>query len=187
MDFPTAGSLRPGDPLRQTDPLRPGEVAAALPERVDAHLVFIGRLRTPFSTRSECPRQGRRDGPVCRVEVDAPWHAALAGLERYEHVEVLYWMHHARRDLVRQSPKSNGLTTGTFSLRSPLRPNPIATSVCALVGTEPGVLLVRGLDCLDGTPLLDLKPHRGEFTPQAPEAKDASAKTQTPWCAATGE
>lgn len=168
------------------DPIRPGEIAFTLPQRADAHLVFIGRIRTPFPTRLECPRQGQHDGPVCRVEVDAPWHAALAGLERYGHVEVLYWMHQARRDLVTQSPKANSLTTGTFSLRSPVRPNPIATAVCVLVGIEPGVLLVRGLDCLDGTPLLDLKPHRGEFTPQAVErTSDAPAK-DNPWCASSG-
>jgi tRNA (adenine37-N6)-methyltransferase len=168
------------------DLLRPGEIAIPLPGRRDASLIFIGSLRTPFATRADCPRQGRHDGPICRVEVDAPWSEGLDGLERYGHVEVLYWMHHARRDLVRQSPKSNGLTTGTFSLRSPLRPNPIATSVCVLVGLEPGVLLVRGLDCVDGTPLLDIKPHRGEFTPQAaPRADDAPAK-DSPWCAASG-
>ena len=111
---------------------------------------------------------------------------ALAGLERYGHIEVLYWMHQARRDLIRQSPKANGLTTGTFSLRSPLRPNPIATSVCVLVGIEPGVLLVRGLDCLDGTPLLDIKPHRGEFTPQSVERATDQSTKDNPWCASTG-
>lgn len=168
------------------DPLRAGETTAALPDRVDAHLVFIGRLRTPFSTRLDCPRQGRQDGPICRIEVDAPWHDALAGLERYGHVEVLYWMHRARRDLVTQSPKSNGRATGTFSLRSPLRPNPIATSVCVLVGIEPAALLVRGLDCLDGTPLLDLKPHRGALTPQATEPAADQPTPASPWCASTG-
>jgi tRNA (adenine37-N6)-methyltransferase len=148
------------------DALRPGELTMRLPDRIDATLVFIGRIRTPFATRLDCPRQGTSNGPVCRIEVDEPFVGGLDGLERYAHVEVIYWLHQARRDLIRQSPKSNGLTTGTFSLRSPLRPNPIATSVCALAGTEPGVLFVRGLDCLDGTPLLDLKPYRGEFTPQ---------------------
>lgn len=175
--------------MATADPLRPGELTVVLPDRVDAHLVFIGRIRTPFPTRLECPRQGKHDGPVCRVEVDAPWQEGLAGLERYGHVEVLYWMHQARRDLIRQSPKANGLTTGTFSLRSPLRPNPIATSVCALVSIEAGMLLVRGLDCLDGTPLLDIKPHRGEFTPQAVDRATetgSSSPKESPWCASIG-
>ena len=69
---------------------------------------------------------------------------------------------------MRQSPKGDGTTRGTFSLRSPVRPNPIGTSLAALVGIEGATVLVRGLDCLDGTPLIDLKPDRCAFTPLAP-------------------
>src|SRR5215472_7542377 len=57
---------------------------------------------------------------------------------------------------------------GTFSLRSPARPNPIGTSIAKLVSIEGATVTVRGLDCLDGTPLLDLKPDRALFTPIAP-------------------
>jgi tRNA (adenine37-N6)-methyltransferase len=155
------------DPTGGRDATRPGEIEAALPDRLDACLVFIGRIRTPFPTRDDCPRQGRHDGPVCRLEIDEPWQTGLKRLDTFEFVEVIYWMHQARRDLVQQSPKSNGETSGTFALRSPVRPNPIATSLVRLVGLEPGVVLVRGLDCIDGTPLLDLKPDRCAFTPQA--------------------
>ena len=83
------------------------------------------------------------------------------------HLEVIYWLHHSRRDLVLQSPKNNKSTRGTFSLRSPVRPNPIGTSIVKLVGVEGNVVLVRGLDCLDETPLIDLKPDRCEFSPLA--------------------
>jgi len=68
---------------------------------------------------------------------------------------------------VLQSPKKNGKTRGTFSLRSPVRPNPIGTSIVKFVGIEGSSVLVRGLDCLDGTPLIDLKPDRCEFSPLA--------------------
>ena len=57
-----------------------------------------------------------------------------------------------------QTPLGTGRTTGTFALRSPVRPNPIASSIVELVGIEGATLRVRGLDCVDGTPLLDLKP-----------------------------
>ncbi|HXB79221.1 MAG TPA: TrmO family methyltransferase, partial [Bradyrhizobium sp.] len=63
--------------------------------------------------------------------------------------------------------KKNGLTRGTFSLRSPVRPNPIGTSIVRFVGIEGSTVLVRGLDCLDETPLIDLKPDRCEFSPLA--------------------
>src|SRR5262249_17566084 len=133
-----------------------------------AGLVFIGRIHTPWADRMETPRQGRLDGPPCRIELFEPWVAALAGIEEFQQLEVLYWLHQSRRDLVLQSPRSDGAVCGTFSLRSPARPNPIATQIVALVRIERANVFVRGLDCLDGTPLLDLKPERGSFTPLAP-------------------
>lgn len=139
--------------------LRPGEIVVDLPAGFDDGIYFVGRIRTPWKTRSECPRQGdAENGPVCRVEVDPLWKEALDGVERHQNFQILYWMDQARRDIVRQSPKSDGNTRGTFSLRSPVRPNPIASSVVRLVGREGSTLLVRGLDCLDGTPLVDVKP-----------------------------
>lgn len=150
------------------DEIRPGEVAVAPPAATDAGLVFIGRIHTPWSDRLACPRQGRRDGPVCRIELFAPWDGGLDGLADYQSVEVLYWLDRSRRDLVRQSPKNDGTARGTFSLRSPVRPNPIGTSLVSLVGIEGAIVSVRGLDCLDGTPLIDLKPDRCAFTPLAP-------------------
>lgn len=89
--------------------------------------------------------------------------AALDGLAQFERVEVLYWLHMSRRDLVMQSPPIDGTSRGTFSLRSPARPNPIGTSIAELVGIKGATVTVRGLDCLDGTPLLDLKPDRTLF------------------------
>ncbi len=152
-----------------SDPsIRPNEKAIDPGPATDAGLRFIGRIRTPFADRDACPRQGKHDGPECRLEVDPIWHEALTGLEDYEFIEVLYWLDRSRRDLVTQSPKSDGLTTGTFALRSPVRPNPIGTSLVRVVRVEPGAVVVRGLDCIDGTPLLDIKPDRGAFSPKAP-------------------
>ncbi len=148
--------------------IRPSEVAVAPPQATDAGLVFIGRIRTPWTSRLDAPRQGRPDGPLCRLELFEPWVPALAGLDRYERAEVIYWLHLSRRDLVLQSPANDGTVHGTFSLRSPVRPNPLGTSIVQIIGIEGATVLVRGLDCLDGTPLLDLKPDRTGFTPLAP-------------------
>jgi tRNA (adenine37-N6)-methyltransferase len=148
--------------------IRRAEVAAEMPATTDAGLVFIGRIFTPWTSRMETPRQGRADGPVCRIEVFEPWVMALDSISQFERIEVLYWLHLSRRDLVMQSPASDGTSRGTFSLRSPARPNPIGTCIAKLISVEGAVLMVRGLDCLDGTPLLDLKPDRALFTPIAP-------------------
>ncbi|MFY7962568.1 MAG: tRNA (N6-threonylcarbamoyladenosine(37)-N6)-methyltransferase TrmO [Elsteraceae bacterium] len=152
--------------------LRVGEMAVpaeAMPPATDAGLYFIGRIRTPWTTRLDCPRQGRQDGPICRLELFEPWAAALEGIEEFAELEVLYWLHESRRDILKQSPKNTGAVRGAFSLRTPVRPNPIGVQRVALVGLEGGAVLVRGLDCVDGTPLIDLKPDRCHFTPLAPK------------------
>ncbi|ACI92974.1 conserved hypothetical protein [Afipia carboxidovorans OM5] len=149
--------------------IREGEVAITPPPPTDAGLTFIGRIHTPWTDRMMTPRQGRQNGPECQLEIFEPWVAALRGLEKYSNVEVLYWLHQSRRDLVLQSPASDKNVHGTFSLRSPVRPNPIGTSVARLVKVEGNIVTVQGLDCLDGTPLIDLKPDRCQFTPIAPK------------------
>jgi tRNA (adenine37-N6)-methyltransferase len=133
--------------------IRVGEIAVEPPKAGDAGLVYIGRIHTPWTSRLMAPRQGRHDGPVCRLEIFEPWVSALQDIDLHSNLEVIYWLHLSRRDLV---------------LRSPVRPNPLGTSMVKLVGIEKNVVMVQGLDCLDGTPLLDVKPDRCEFTPLAP-------------------
>ena len=148
--------------------LREGEVAVDMPKNSDAGLVFIGRIRTPWKSREATPRQGSHTGPICRLEIFEPWVPALKGIELYQNLEVLYWLNQSPRNLVLQNPR--GSLRGTFSLRSPVRPNPIGTSIVKLVGVEGASVLVCGLDCLDGTPLIDLKPDRCEFSPLAAQS-----------------
>jgi tRNA-Thr(GGU) m(6)t(6)A37 methyltransferase TsaA len=149
--------------MDREDDLRLNEIAAPWTGRPDAELAFIGVIRTPWATRGECPHYGRPDGPVCRIEVSEPWAAALDGVEKLDRIEVFYWLHLARRDVIRQSPNRDGTTKATFAIRSPNRPNPIGTSVVTLIERQGPTLLVCGLDCVDGTPLIDLKPDRSDF------------------------
>src|ERR1700756_2884397 len=139
--------------------IRPGETKIDLPRDFDAGLFFIGRIRTPWPTRDDCPKNGRESDAVCTIEVDARFAAALAGVESSTHLLVLYWMDEARRDLVVQAPRHYGEPRGTFALRSPVRPNPIAASVVKLIKVNGLRLDVVGLDCRDSTPLLDIKPY----------------------------
>jgi tRNA-Thr(GGU) m(6)t(6)A37 methyltransferase TsaA len=141
-----------------SEDIREGEVAVTLPDSFDAGLYFIGRIRTPWTKRSECPRNARGSEAICTIELDPRYAAAQDGVETCTHLVVLYFMHQARRDLVVQVSRHSG-RRGTFALRSPVRPNPIAMSVVRLVRVEGTNLSVAGLDCLDGTPLVDIKPY----------------------------
>ena len=142
--------------------IRDGEIAVPLPDHFDASVYFIGRIRTPWTTRKDCPknaRAARETGAVCTIELDPRWSAGLRDIERCTHLVVLYWMDKARRDLAVQVPAHLGKGRGTFALRSPVRPNPIAISVVKLVRVDGAKLEVVAMDCLDGTPLIDIKPY----------------------------
>lgn len=146
--------------MADESPIRPGEVAVDLPPATDAGVYFIGTIHTPWTRREDCPKRGAADGPICTIVFDERWRAGLTGLAKHKRVQVLYWMHQSRRDLVLQTPFQRP-TSGTFALRSPVRPNPIASSTVDLVAVDGLSVRVRGLDCLDGTPLIDLKPEHG--------------------------
>jgi tRNA-Thr(GGU) m(6)t(6)A37 methyltransferase TsaA len=136
-----------------------GEVTVPLPERYDASVYFIGSIRTPWTERRQCPKNARESDAVCTVEVDPRWAAGLKDVATCSHVVLLYWMDRSRRDIVLQVPGHYGVQRGTFALRSPARPNPIAMSVARLLKVEDNRLTVVGVDCLDGTPLIDIKPY----------------------------
>jgi tRNA-Thr(GGU) m(6)t(6)A37 methyltransferase TsaA len=142
-----------------SDGVRPGELSIDLPATYDAGVYFIGRIRTPFKSRAECPRSTAASDAIGRVELDPRYAAGLADLALYSHIFLLYWMDQARRDLVQQAPAHLDRARGTFALRSPVRPNPIALAAVELIGIEGTGLTVRKVDCIDGTPLLDIKPY----------------------------
>src|SRR5256885_10157486 len=122
--------------MLRNNELREGELATEIPTPRDAGLVFIGRIRTPWTSREDTPRQGRHDGPVCRLEIFEPFVPAIKGVDFYSNLEVLYWLDKSRRDIVLQSPKNNQNTRRTFSLRPPGRANPIGTPIVQLGGIE---------------------------------------------------
>ena len=139
--------------------IRPGEEAVELPKATDAGVYFIGRIHTPWTRREDCPKNARESDAPCTIEIDARFAPGLKDIETCTHLVVLYWMDKARRDLVLQVPRHYGEQRGTFALRSPARPNPIAMSEARLIRREENRLVVQGLDCLDGTALLDIKPY----------------------------
>ena len=159
-----------------SEDIREGEIAVALPDTFDAGVYFIGRIRTPWTRRDDCPKNARGSEAECTIELEARYAAALDGVAGCTHLVVLYFMDRARRDLLVQAPR-HGERRGTFALRSPVRPNPIAMSVVRLVRIEGTTLTVVGLDCLDGTPLIDIKPYFASVD-SVPEAKVGQSKSE---------
>jgi tRNA-Thr(GGU) m(6)t(6)A37 methyltransferase TsaA len=136
-----------------------GEVTTDLPDKFNASLYFIGRIHTPWKQRKDCPKNARQSDAVCTVVLDPRWSAGLQDVATCSHIVLLYWMDKSPRNLVLQVPGHAGVPRGTFALRSPARPNPIAMSVVQLKRIDGNNLSVVGLDCLDGTPLIDIKPY----------------------------
>lgn len=120
----------------------------------------IGWARSPWTDPADVPPGPRPDGPDVRIEVEPRFRPALAGLEHTARCMVVMWFDRADRDRLVQTSRTHpewGLR-GVFALRSPHRPNPIGVSTVELVEVDDEGLTVRGLDALDGTPVLDLKP-----------------------------
>ncbi len=140
--------------------IRDGEVAAELPEEIRRLALFHRPHPHALEASARTARRTPRESDaVCTIELDPRWAPALKDVETCSHLVVLYWMDRSRRDIVLQVPRHYGVQRGTFALRSPARPNPIAMSVVRLIAVEGNKLEVVGLDCLDGTPLIDLKPY----------------------------
>ena len=128
----------------------------------DAILHPIGVISTPFKTLDECPRNIRQltPPPLCRVRLDPAYVPGLLGIDGFSHLILLYWLHQGREPRMVFKPHFATEERGLFATRSPARPNPIGLAVVAFEGIEGAdTLLVRTLDCLDGTPLLDVKPY----------------------------
>jgi tRNA-Thr(GGU) m(6)t(6)A37 methyltransferase TsaA len=147
---------------------RRGEIALSFDPATlsaEAGLVFIGRVRSPWKTRAECPknvREARERGPhQATVEIDAPYRPGLAGLSGVPQIFLLTWLHGAQRNLIVQKPRHAVQPKGVFALRSPVRPNPVGLHAVRLLALDEaaGLLTIDAVDVLDGTPLIDVKPY----------------------------
>ncbi len=146
---------REGETLLEADP------AQLLP---DGHVVFIGRIVSPWTSREDCPknmRAARESGRPATILIGEPYRPGLQNLERASHIVILSWLHHAPRNLIVQKPRHAAEPKGVFSLRSPARPNPVGLHVAKLVAldTEAGRIGIDAIDVLDGTPVIDIKPY----------------------------
>jgi len=132
-------------------------------------LTPIGRVRSPFRRMGDAPRQGRFSPVESVIEIDPAYGEGLRDITDHPQLIVLTWFHRSRRDVLTATPPGSGKEHGVFATRSPERPNPVGLCLVDLVKVEGLRLTVRGLDAIDGTPVVDIKPfHRDLDCPDAP-------------------
>jgi L-fuculose-phosphate aldolase len=125
----------------------------------------IGLIRSALKDPADAPKQGALTEQEAEVVVDPAYLPALEGLERRGKIIVICWMHVADRDRLKVHPRDreDRPERGVFSTRSPHRPNPLSLHTVTLLGIDGTVLRVRGMDAIDGTPVVDIKPHSPEL------------------------
>ena len=123
----------------------------------------IGIIHSPYKTIEDAPRQGRFSEHRVELEIYSDYLSGLKDIEKASHLIVLYWLHLADRDLLQTRTPFGSELRGVFACRSPSRPNPIAFCIATLLHRNGNRLLVQGIDALDGSPLLDLKPYSSDL------------------------
>jgi tRNA-Thr(GGU) m(6)t(6)A37 methyltransferase TsaA len=121
----------------------------------------IGWVRSPLRERHQAPHQGRPAGTEAEIVVEETVLQGLDGIQAGDKLFVLCWLHMADRKTLRVHPRGNQAIPkrGVFATRSPDRPNPVGLCLVDVLAVEGPVLKVLGLDAVDGTPVVDLKPY----------------------------
>ena len=133
-------------------------------------LVSIGVIRSPYKTPADAPRQGRLSATPSKIEIWEEFVPGVGDLGGSSHIFVLYWLDRANRNMLSATPPGTTGKRPVFSTRSPHRPNPIGIAVASVEKIERNIITVVGLDALDGTPVLDIKPY-SQGIDSIPEAR----------------
>jgi tRNA (adenine37-N6)-methyltransferase len=133
----------------------------------------IGVIHSPFTDKAQTPIQPTRSQAVGQVEVFPEFADGLQDLEGFSHIILLYIFHQSHGYTLRVKPFLDDQLRGLFATRYPCRPNPIGLSVVRLLVQQDSILDIEGVDVLDGTPLLDIKPYVPDF--------DVRNGTRTGW------
>ena len=124
-------------------------------------IVPIGRVHSTLRHRADAPKQGWEGAPDARLEIFPEYVTALDGITAGSEIVVLTWLHEGERDVLKVRPRDDASRplTGVFATRSSNRPNPVGLHPVIVLGmTDDGWLDVRGLEAIDGTPVIDIKP-----------------------------
>ncbi len=123
----------------------------------------IGTIHSPFTDKSQTPIQASRSQTTGFVEIYPEFAEGLQDLEGFSHIILFYVFHESTGYSLHVKPFLDDQERGLFATRYPARPNPIGFSVVRLISQIGSVLEVEGVDMLDGTPLLDIKPYVPDF------------------------
>jgi tRNA-Thr(GGU) m(6)t(6)A37 methyltransferase TsaA len=125
----------------------------------------IGRIASPLSSTADAPRQGDEGAPDAYLILHAEVQAGLHGIAVGDEIIVLTWLHEADRSILKVHPRGdlNRPEQGVFNTRAPSRPNPIGLHRVRVLNLDGRRLHVSGLEAIDGTPIVDLKPVLGSI------------------------
>lgn len=135
----------------------------------------IGIIHSPFQDKKETPIQPTHSRASGQVEVYPQYSEGLQDLEELSHIILLYAFHRSRGYTLHVRPFLDDQPRGLFATRHPRRPNPIGLSIVRLLERDQNILKIEGVDVLDGTPLLDIKPYVPDF--------DLMSEVRTGWYA----
>jgi len=140
----------------------------------------IGIIHSPYDKLDDMPIQPKGAQEVeGHIILDEKYVAGLQDLDGFSHVYLLYSFHKATRTELLVTPFIDTQIRGVFATRSPLRPNHIGISIVKLTGVDGNKVVVKGIDIIDGTPLLDIKPYIEKF--------DAVKESRSGWLQASNE
>ena len=142
---------------------------------MDFMMKTIGVIHSPFTNKAKTPIQPTRSQAVGRVEVYPEFAKGLQGLEGFSHIILLYTFHQSYGYTLQVKPFLDNQLHSLFATRPPYRPNPLGLSVVRLLARRENILEIEGVDVLDGTPLLDIKPYVPDF--------DVRSNVKTGWYA----
>ena len=119
----------------------------------------IGVVHNDYKNLTDIPRQGRMSEAVSEIEIHPAFTDGLLKIEQNKYLIVLYWAHLAKRNLLKTIPPAAREIHGVFASRSPGRPNPLSLCIAELIERDGNILRVKGLDALDGSAIIDIKPY----------------------------
>jgi tRNA-Thr(GGU) m(6)t(6)A37 methyltransferase TsaA len=124
-------------------------------------LNFIGIIHSPYKTRAEAPRQGSNE--ICTIEIFERYKEGLKDIEGFSHLHIIYWLHKSDGFILSVITPWDDRPHGLFATRSPNRVNPVGYAAVELLEKKDNVLKVRGLDAIEATPVIDIKPYIAEI------------------------